>query len=889
MSSSLGSSRETEHLEILAPSRNYELRPSVSIIVPTLNEVENIDRTLAEIIENVRPHYDYEIIVTDGGSTDGTCERVAHWETTHPVSLVRNGDAGGLAEDVLSAALRARFSILVVLDADGSHPATSIPDLVRPVVSGHCDMAIGSRYVEGGRTVGWPFHRRILSRLGATFASPFTDVADPLSGFFSIHRERLLAAGTHAEGFKIGLEVLYAGGDSLRVSEVPISFSDRLRGESKIGPGQFAAYLRQLMRFSRGTVSSSAIQRFLAVGMTGFVLDFAMVSAMRTLGADITLAHISGFCFATAFNYVAHANWSFEGRPRGSARIARFMLLSIMALAMRGGFIATASELDLPFFWVVMSGIIGGGIVSYIGSEFYVFRSNSGLPSTAQWRLAAIAVATYALVLRIAYQGSIDVIPQEAYYWNYAQHPALGYLDHPPMVAWLIWFGTSVFGDSAFGVRIGAALSWLATAYFVFRLSDNLFGRTTAFLALLLLPVLPFFFAIGAVMTPDAPLTAAWAGALYFLERAMLGNRNNAWLGAGVCIGLGMLSKYTIVLLGPATVVFLIINPGSRRWFWTKWPYLCAGLAGILFSPVIAWNATHDWASFQFQGSRRWLAEDIRFSAHTLVMSIAALIGPIGLCLAGAAMGKLVPIPDRLHIRNPTAFIIIFTLVPLSVFIDFSLLHTVKLNWTGPVWLSLLPAMANVVATAVAGGRMPRFVATLQVGIATSISLFALLLHYLALGLPFIVYSGSLRGLPTAWEEFASQAEQIKADVEAETGYSPLLVGMDTYNIASELRFYSKGRTALENITSRNLFGKNGLMFDVWGASPDRRVVVMYSLKESSISADELADWFENIGPVGREVVRKNEAVAGHFFYRVGYGFRQPSYHHAVVPRTRVP
>lgn len=889
MSSSLGSSRETEHLEILPPSRNHELRPSVSIIVPTLNEAENIDRILAEIIENVRPHYDYEIIVTDGGSTDGTCEKAARWEAMYPVSLVRNGDAGGLAEDVLSAALRARFSILVVLDADGSHPAASIPDLVRPVVSGHCDMAVGSRYVERGLTVGWPLHRRILSRLGATFASPFTDVADPLSGFFSIRRERLLAAGTHVEGFKIGLEAIYAGGDSLRVSEVPISFSDRRGGKSKIGAGQCAAYLRQLIRFSQGPVSSRTIQRFLAVGMTGLVLDFVMVSAMRSLGAEITLAHISGFCFATAFNYVAHANWSFEGRPRGSARIARFMLLSVLALAMRGGFIATASDLGLPFFWVVMAGIVGGGIVSYIGSEFYVFRSNSGLPSAAQWKLAAMAVVAYTVVLRLVYQGSIDLLPEEAYYWNYAQYPALGYLDHPPMVAWLIWIGTLVSGDSEFGVRIGATLSWLATAYFAFRLSNNLFGRMSAFLALLLLSILPFFFAIGAVMTPDAPLTAAWAGALYFLERAMLGNRSNAWLGAGVCIGLGMLSKYTIALLGPATLVFLIIDPESRRWFWTKWPYLCAALAGILFSPVIAWNATHGWASFQFQGSRRWLAEDIHFSADTLVMSIATLIGPIGLCLAGAAMGRLVRSPDRLHTRNRAAFIIVMTLVPLSVFVDFSLFHAVKLNWTGPVWLSLLPAMASVVATAVAGGRMPRFVAALKVAIKTSILLFSLLPHYLALGLPFIGYSGSLRGLPTAWEEFVSQAEKIRANVESETGYSPLLVGMDTYNIASELRFYSKGRTALENITSRNLFGKNGLMFDVWGAGPDRRAVIMYSLKERDISTDELADWFDSIGPVRRQIVRKKEAVAGQFFYRIGYGFRQPNHDYAVMPRPRTP
>jgi dolichol-phosphate mannosyltransferase len=889
MSSHLSLARGTGRFEVIPHSESSSpvVRPSVSIIVPTLNEVGNIDQILSEIVENVSPHYNFEIIVADGGSTDGTREKVVGWAARHPVVLLACSGAGGLAGDVRAAASRAKFSILVVLDADGSHPASSIAELVRPVASGRSDMVIGSRYVEGGLTVGWPLRRRILSRLGAAFASPFTDINDPLSGFFSIRRERFLATGAHAEGFKIGLEAICAGGDDLRVSEVPISFSDRRQGTSKIGASQFVAYLKQLVRFSRGTTSSDAAHRFFLVGMVGFLLDLAAVSAMSALGAGMTAAHISGFCFATAFNYIGHAQWSFEGRPRENTRIARFMLLSVLALAMRGGFIATAAgPLGLPFFWAVTAGIFGGSVVNYIGSEFYVFRNSLFLSSTARWKIAAIGIVAYVVILRIVYQGNIDLIPQEAYYWNYAQHLDWGYLDHPPMVAWMIWAGTSIFGNSEFGVRIGATVSWLVTAFFVFRLTHNLFGRTQAFLAVLLLSILPFFFFIGTLMTPDAPLTAAWAGALYFLERAIAGNRARAWLGAGVCIGLGMLSKYTIALLGPAALAFLMTRPKYRRWVSTKWPYLCAGAAGVLFTPVIGWNAAHDWASFAFQGSRRWLSDDIRFSAHTLVAVIAALLGPVGVYLAGATIDKFIRLPVRLSTRSPAAFILVFTLVPLAVFIVFSLLHGVKLNWTGPVWLALLPAMANVVAPAARQGRMPRFLAALRMGTAASTLVFGLFLHYLALGLPFVGYSGSLRGLPIAWEEFGSRVQQIKANVEVQSGYSPLLVGMDTYNIASEIGFYGKGHTTTENITSQNLFGKNGLMFGMWASSPPstRGVVIMYSLKKSAIDANELADWFESIGPVKRAVVRKNQIVAGHFFYRVGYKFRPPGGDQVIAP-----
>ena len=863
------------------PTPSYDVqtrRSSVSIIVPTLNEAENIDRTLRAIIENIGGRFDFEIIVTDGGSTDGTRERVAGWETDQPVRLLGNFGGGGLAKDVRAAALSARFPIVVVLDADGSHPASAIASLVDSVASGGYDMAIGSRYVAGGATVDWPFRRRALSRLGAALAAPFTDIQDPLSGFFAIRRTYLLAAGAEAEGFKIGLEAIVAGGDRIRVCEVPISFTDRVHGTSKIGASQTIAYLNQLLRFSRGATSAVAMHRFALVGMAGFFLDFLVVAALQSLGASIAIAHVSGFCLSAAFNYLGHMKWSFHDRPREKSQFARFILVSVMAIALRGGFIAAATELDFPFFAVVLSGIAGGGVVSYIGNEFYVFRNDRFLSSAARWRLAAVAIAVYAVALRLVYQGSIDLIPQEAYYWNYAQHPALGYLDHPPMVAWLIWLGTSVFGDSEFGVRIVAALSWLTTAFFMFRLTKNLFGQTAAFLALMLLSVFPFYFLIGILTTPDAPLAAAWAGALYFLERALRAKDARAWLGAGLCVGLGMLSKYTIALLGPAALVYLILHPQSRRWLLTTSPYICAGVAAVLFTPVIAWNANHGWASFQFQGSRRWFQGDLEFSTPTLVLFMAALLGPIGISLAGHAASRMVRLPTRTFLREAGMFVIVFTLAPLSVFVFYSLFHPVKLNWTGPVWLAFLPAMANVVVKAIRKGDRPRFMTSLQITTALSIVAFALLLHYLALGLPLIGHTGKLRGLPVAWEEFGAEAGRIRADVEAETGQQPLLVGMDTYNIASELAFYGAGPAALETVTSQNLFGRNGLMFDTWysNRSSDGRDVIMISVKEPGVSDDGLSAWFESIGPVEQQAVRKNGAVAGRFFYRIGYGFRRP-------------
>jgi dolichol-phosphate mannosyltransferase len=863
-----------EKTQTLDPELNDERRPSVSIIIPTLNEIQNIDNILAEVILQMRGDYNFEIIVADGGSTDGTVEQVIKWQTDGPISLVRGG-SGGLAGDVLSAARVARFPVIAVLDSDGSHPVVALPGLLTPIYSNHCDMVIGSRYIEGGSVEGWPLHRRVLSRVGAAFAWPFTDVKDPMSGFFAIRRDRLLAVSANAAGFKIALEAMNAGGDDLRVTELPIKFVDRIRGTSKIGIRQSFIYLQRLYQFSGGSAFSESTKRFATVGAMGFFVDLLVVSVLQSLGVDLTTAHVWGFCFGAAFNYTTNARWFFRDRYEGRSAAVRFLIVAVLALTMRIGFLLTATELAaLPKWVAVAAGFLGGGVVSYVGNEFFVFRSDRSQSATP-WKLAGIAIFLYVVMLRIVYQGNIDLLPQEAYYWNYAQHLDWGYLDHPPMVAWLIWAGTALFGDSEFGVRLGAPACWLVTAYFVFRLALNLFGRTEAFVAIILLSTLPFFFGIGLIITPDAPLTAAWAGGLYFLERALVGEQRKAWIGVGVFIGLGMLSKYTIALLGPATLVYLILQPGARRWLLTPWPYISALTAALIFSPVIGWNATHGWASFAFQGIRRWTA-GFHFSLHTLVGFMVLLIGPIGLFSAMIALWRGVQGRERFLRQAVSPFILIYTLVPLTVFVVFSLSHGVKMNWTGPVWLAVLPTIAHLISTHVRETVPTRLIQYWKITTVSSLVIFSALLTYMA-GLSPLSYAGGLRGLPVAWEEFAAGAKQISEKFSAETGSTPILIGMDTYNIASELSFYLHQQGTLSPITSQNLLDGNGLMFREWlpGTSFGQgRVVVMFSLKASSISDEVVSSCFGSTGPVIRRIVLKDASVAGEFFYRVGYGLR---------------
>jgi len=210
-----------------------QVTKSVSVIVPTLNEAENVEPLVRRIFASGLDIL--EILFVDDGSTDGTAERICGLTAQFPIKLlVRENPTLGLSGAVVAGARAARGDLLVVMDADLSHPPNRIPDLVRPLQQGACDMVIGSRYAAGGTTPGWPLWRKIMSRAASALAYPLTRVHDSMCGFFAIPRPLLLDLAPAASGFKIAFDVIVRGGRSFRVREVPIAFQDRVRGASKM-------------------------------------------------------------------------------------------------------------------------------------------------------------------------------------------------------------------------------------------------------------------------------------------------------------------------------------------------------------------------------------------------------------------------------------------------------------------------------------------------------------------------------------------------------------------------------------------------------------------------------------------------------------------------------
>jgi len=220
---------------------------SISIIIPTLNEEENIVPLVSEIAACAVSFR--EILFVDDHSTDATCDKIRALAGTHPIRLIEQDGAGpGLATAIMSGARAARGEVLLVMDADLSHPPDRIEDLVAPLFAGTADLVVGSRYVKGGSTPGWPAWRRAVSRAGATLAHPLTGLHDSMCGFFAIGRYQLLELAPQTSGFKIVFETMLRARGTLRVLEIPIVFRERARGKSKMS---FGVALRFFLRWLR--------------------------------------------------------------------------------------------------------------------------------------------------------------------------------------------------------------------------------------------------------------------------------------------------------------------------------------------------------------------------------------------------------------------------------------------------------------------------------------------------------------------------------------------------------------------------------------------------------------------------------------------------------------
>jgi 4-amino-4-deoxy-L-arabinose transferase-like glycosyltransferase len=461
-------------------------------------------------------------------------------------------------------------------------------------------------------------------------------------------------------------------------------------------------------------------------------------------------------------------------------------------------------------------------------------------------RLALLLVAG-CLLVHVALAGWIPLSPQEVYYWQYARHLDLSYFDHPPLAAWTIRLATCALGDGARAIRAAAALHAALFGGFFFLAARRLFDARIALFAIVALLVTPLFSLGTTVITPDAPLLAGWAAALYFSVRAVDEERGPWLLAAGAAVGWATLGKYTGWLLAPQILLLLLLDPRGRRLLRSPWPYLGLLLSVAIFSPVLIWNARHAWASFGFQLGTR--AAEAGHASPVRVLRFLGLqsfaLTPLLWVMALAAM-----VVAARRWREPAwRTCALFSLPCLLAFLAVSPFVWVKGNWPAPAYPTALLA-----AAALYGIRPRRGLAVLTLGVAVAGSAY---LHAAALlpSLPFPAEQDTVTG----WAELARRVQAERARLPS----SAVIVGCG-YKPASELAYLLPDRP---ETYGQNVFGEPGLQYGFWaepGALVGRDVLAVRDEREpkSCLAMDEWCRGLEELPPL---TVRRDDAVVTTF------------------------
>ena len=869
----------------------------ISIVVPTLNEADNIDPLMRRISNVDLPDgISREIIFVDDNSTDDTAERALAWASTHPVRIInRNGGEGGLASAVIAGAHEAEYDIILVMDADLSHPPEQIPEMIQPLLDERCDMVIGSRYVAGGATPEWPYSRKIASKLATLPARLFTDVHDPMAGFFAVAKSFVTGLRPDVPGFKIGLEILAVGGDRLRVMEIPIVFHDRFEGFSKMNKDVIIDYLKQVLQLSRIDTATFTPSSVTIIGSIGILINFLFFLLFAASGFSEPSAQLSAISLSGLIIFFStYLLWQRTERQRKLSSISFFtgLLALVVAASIQGAVFQLLRQYgDVTIYSSCFIASCIGSLFFLMAAVVYVFSGFYQLDAVHKRRIAVIGIIFSAIAIRLFYLGLPELMEQEAYYWNYSQHLDLSYLDHPPMVATIIWLGTSLLGTSEFAVRAGAFLCWFVTAFFIYRLTAKMYTRSAALGAIVLMALLPLYFGAGLMMTPDAPLLAAWAALLYFLYRALVELETKAWAGVGLSLGFGLISKYTIVLLGPAILSFMLIDRDARRWFIKPGPYIALLLALLLFLPVLVWNFQHEWASFLFQGGQRVSGKTF-FTSHRLVGYIVVILTPAGVLAVFRllfAKGRYVGLTDKLAFKRNYTFILLMLGWPLAIFAIFSLTREVKLNWTGPLWLAVLPYLGYSIMSSFNNypGSYAKFLQKFWfVTLIALLVLFAVSLRYVTLGLPGVPHPPG--PFLIGWDNLAREIEDIVKQTEEQTGIRPAVVGMDPYQIPSGLAFYrtknglsdnkNYGRRGIDETLGWHLFGWNSLMYHYWSDPKDftGRDILVVASSRIRAEAPYYQKRFTKLKPIKLLPATKDGQAVRPFFVRLLKGYRIP-------------
>jgi len=355
----------------------------LSVIVPTFNEYDNVT-TLFRRLEAALAGVSFEVIFVDDNSPDRTWDLVRSLARQDSrVRCIRRIGRRGLSGACIEGILASSAPCAAVIDADLQHDETQLPKMLALLQGGEVDLVIGSRYVEGGSADSFNKQRAGASALATEVARRVlrVKVADPMSGFFMIRRDRFeqLAPQLSTQGFKILLDVVVTARGNLRIKEIPYTFGSRLHGESKLDSMVALDFLGLVLAKLTNDVVSLRFLLFAMVGSTGlFVHLVALFVALEIFDLPFPEAQACGALSAMTSNFILNNFLTYRDQRLKGFAILRGLLLFYLVCSV--GLVANVGVAfsvydQQPIWWLAgAAGALMGVVWNYAMSGLFVWR-----------------------------------------------------------------------------------------------------------------------------------------------------------------------------------------------------------------------------------------------------------------------------------------------------------------------------------------------------------------------------------------------------------------------------------------------------------------------------------------------------------------------------------
>lgn len=331
---------------------------SVTIVVPTYNESENIPELVSRIRSSLDSTVEYDILVMDDSPSMDTCTMAVDYNCKAVHRTSNKGLSPAVIEGI-DIAMLTGSDYVIVMDADLQHPPEVLPRLL-DALKEH-DFVIPSRYIKGGGCVEWDMDRKLISRVANYAAMPLVmfKVRDLASGFFGFKVSSLKTTNNlTAQGFKIMLELLVKN-DWSSIYEIPYMFESRTRGESKLDHTKIIAYLKQLVSLY---LHKFRWIKFGLVGLVGMAISYPLLYALTEFaGLHYLVSAICSIVVASTSNYFLNNMWTFrEKRQSGFwGHVKGWLKYQVLSSIGDGAYLGLMALLtEVGGMWYMLSAVV---------------------------------------------------------------------------------------------------------------------------------------------------------------------------------------------------------------------------------------------------------------------------------------------------------------------------------------------------------------------------------------------------------------------------------------------------------------------------------------------------------------------------------------------------